>query len=62
MESPRKPIERRREELELFFWAARQALSVVVLAALTVYLIVALIEGQLPGDLLHSRSLLPIDL
>jgi hypothetical protein len=45
----RQPVEARKAERELFFWTARQALKLVVLAALTVYLVVLLIEGRLPG-------------
>lgn len=39
--------------LRLIFWAVREALGVIVLAALAVYfIIVALIEGRLSTELL----------
>jgi hypothetical protein len=46
-------IEERKAKLELFFWTVRQALMLVVLAALTVYLVVSLAEGRLPDELLR---------
>jgi hypothetical protein len=51
----RLPIKDRRAERELFFWTAQQTLKLVMLAALTVYAVVALVEGRLPGAelLLH---------
>lgn len=48
-ERKRRSIEVRKAERELFFWTARQALKLVVLAALTAYLVVSLVEGRLPG-------------
>ncbi|HSZ14884.1 MAG TPA: hypothetical protein VK790_12690 [Solirubrobacteraceae bacterium] len=45
----RQPIEIRKAERELFFWTARQALKLVILAALTAYVVVSLVEGRLPG-------------
>lgn len=45
----RVSIEVRKAERELFFWTARQTLKLVVLAALTAYLLVSLAEGRLPG-------------
>lgn len=48
-ERRRRSIEVRKAERELFFWTARQALKLVVLAALTAYLLVSLVEGRLPG-------------
>jgi hypothetical protein len=49
-------IEERKAQLELFFWAARQALMLVVLAALTVYLVVSLAEGRFPDELLRYQE------
>lgn len=56
-ERKRRSIELRRAERELFFWTARQALKLVVLAALTAYLLVSLVEGRLPGGQLLLRHL-----
>jgi len=53
----RQPIEVRKAERELFFWTARQTLKLVVLAALTAYLLVSLLEGRLPGGELLARYL-----
>jgi len=53
----RAPIAVRRAERELFFWTARQTLKLVVLVALTVYLLVSLLEGRLPGGELLARYL-----
>ncbi|HLM86852.1 MAG TPA: hypothetical protein VK272_11755 [Solirubrobacteraceae bacterium] len=53
----RAPIEVRRAERELFFWTARQTLKLVVLVALTAYLLVSLLEGRLPGGELLARYL-----
>jgi hypothetical protein len=52
-----RPIEVRRAERELFFWTARQAVELVVLAALAAYVIVSLIEGRIPGSDLLLRAL-----
>ena len=52
-----KPIKDRREERELFFWTARQTLRLVVFTALTVYLVLSLLKGQLPGSELLLRLL-----
>jgi hypothetical protein len=49
-------IEDRKAQLELFFWAARQALMLVVLAALTVYLVVSLAEGRFPDEMLRFQE------
>jgi hypothetical protein len=49
MERQTKPISDRRAERELFFWTAQQGLKLLVLAALSAYSIVSLIEGHLPG-------------
>lgn len=55
---PKPPIEARREERELFFWTAGQILRLAGFAALVVYSIVSLIEGNIPGaDVLRSLSL-----
>lgn len=56
-ERQRRAIELRKAERELFFWTARQALKLVVLAALTAYLVVSLLEGWLPGGQLLVRYL-----
>ncbi len=53
----RQPIAVRKAERELFFWTARQTLKLVVLVALTAYLIVSLVEGRLPGGELLVRYL-----
>jgi hypothetical protein len=53
----RTPIEVRRAERELFFWTARQTVKLVVLAALAVYVVISLIEGQLPGSDLLVRAM-----
>lgn len=52
----RSPIEKRRAERELFFWTAyetlalvRQILTVLAVAVVTVYVLVALVDGRLPG-------------
>jgi hypothetical protein len=45
----RQPIEVRKAERELFFWTARQTLKLVIFAAVTVYLVVSLLEGRVPG-------------
>jgi hypothetical protein len=52
-----QPIEARRAERELFFWTARQTLKLVIFAALTAYLVVALAEGRLPGAQMLLRYL-----
>ncbi len=53
----RTPIEVRKAERELFFWTARQAIELVVLAALAAYVVVSLLEGRIPGGELLSRVL-----
>ncbi|MGO9320732.1 MAG: hypothetical protein ACLQBY_08040 [Solirubrobacteraceae bacterium] len=53
----RQPVEVRRAERELFFWTARQTLKLVILAALTAYLVVSLVEGRLPGGEMLLRYL-----
>jgi hypothetical protein len=52
----RKPLKQRRDERELFFWTlrellaiGRQAIRLLLLLAVAIYLIVSLIEGRLPG-------------
>jgi len=49
----RAPLDRRRAERELFFWTARQwvtlTASIVVLISVSAYVIVALIHGQVPA-------------
>jgi hypothetical protein len=51
----RTPIEVRRAERELFFWTARQTIKLVLFAALAVYVVVSLVEGQVPGSGLLLR-------
>jgi hypothetical protein len=53
----RTPIEVRRAERELFFWTARQAIALAVLAAVAVYVIVSLLRGHIPGSELLLRVL-----
>ncbi|HTD08805.1 MAG TPA: hypothetical protein VK680_07925 [Solirubrobacteraceae bacterium] len=53
----RAPIDVRRAERELFFWTARQAIKLVLFAAVAVYVVVSLIEGELPGGQLLLRVL-----
>jgi len=55
-EGKRPSIDARRKERELFFWTVRQALGVVLLAALTAYMVVALAEGRLPDELLRAQG------
>lgn len=47
---PPRAVELHRAERELFFWTARQWLRLIVSLALTVYLVVSLIEGLIFGD------------
>jgi len=53
----RTPIEVRKAERELFFWTARQTLKLVVLAAVAAYMVISLIQGQIPGSELLLRVL-----
>jgi len=53
----RAPIDVRRAERELFFWTARQAIKLVLFAAVAIYVVVSLIEGELPGGALLLRVL-----
>ena len=53
----RAPIEVRRAERELFFWTARQTIKLVLFAAVAIYVVVSLVEGQLPGGGLLMRAL-----
>jgi hypothetical protein len=53
----RAPIDVRRAERELFFWTARQTIKLVLFAAVAVYVVVSLIEGELPGGQLLLRVL-----
>jgi hypothetical protein len=55
--SGRAPIATRKAERELFFWTARQILRLVLLTALTVYVVVSVVEGRLPGGQLLTRLL-----
>jgi hypothetical protein len=43
------PIGDRKAERELFFWTAREALKLVLFAALVVYVVVSVVQGRLPG-------------
>lgn len=49
MGSPHTPLENRRQERELFFWTAHKILKLVILTVLTVYAVVSLVQGQMPG-------------
>jgi hypothetical protein len=51
----RTPIEVRKAERELFFWTAHQTVKLVVLIALAVYVVVSLIQGEIPGRELLLR-------
>jgi hypothetical protein len=53
----RAPIDVRRAERELFFWTARQTIKLVLFAAVAAYVVVSLIEGELPGGQLLLRVL-----
>jgi hypothetical protein len=53
----RQPIEVRKAERELFFWTAYQTLKLVILVALTAYVVASLVEGRLPGGELLLRYL-----
>jgi hypothetical protein len=53
----RTPIEVRRAERELFFWTARQAVKLIVLAAVAAYVVVSLLSGHIPGGELLLRVL-----
>jgi hypothetical protein len=44
-----RTVSRRRAERELFFWTAHKTLRLVLSAAVTVYTVVSLLEGRLPG-------------
>jgi hypothetical protein len=55
-------VETRRAERELFFWTANQGLKlvaqilkIVLLAALSAYFVVSLIEGHVPIELLFRQ-------
>ena len=54
---PRKTrIEARREERELFFWTASEAIRLVAKSVLVAYVLVSLIAGELPGGELLLRA------
>jgi hypothetical protein len=38
-----------KEDLEVFFWAAREVLKLALLTVATAFCIVALIHGEIPG-------------
>jgi hypothetical protein len=57
LQRARTPIEVRKAERELFFWTAHQVLKLIALMALVAYLIVSLVQGQLPGTELLQRVL-----
>lgn len=42
-------LQLRRAERELFFWTAREWLKLIALLALTVYFVIELVHGRLPG-------------
>jgi hypothetical protein len=44
----RAPLDRRREERELFFWTAHEALKLVLAVTFTVYVVVSLVTGHGP--------------
>ena len=44
-----RAVEPRRAERELFFWTAREALKLIVLAAMTAYFVISLISGHFAG-------------
>jgi hypothetical protein len=48
-------IRNRRAERELFFWTAREALKLVLFAALVVYVVVSVVQGRLPGAEMFLR-------
>ena len=52
-----KSLKSRRDERELFFWTAHEAVQLLALVVVTAYLLVALIEGRLHGIELLVRSL-----
>jgi hypothetical protein len=52
-----KPIGERWAERELLFWTIRETLKLVRSAALATYLIVAVVEGELPGAEVVLRGL-----
>lgn len=39
----------RKEDLEIFFWAARELLKLALLTVATAFCIVALLQGEIPG-------------
>jgi len=49
-ERGRPPVEERREERRLFFWTAHETLRLVLFVTLTVYVVVSVAGGQLPGS------------
>jgi hypothetical protein len=50
----RAPIQERKAERELFFWTVEKSLKIVAMAAFTIYTVVSLAEGRVPGaELLH---------
>jgi len=42
-------LARRRKERELFFWTAFMALKLILASALVLYVVVALIDNEVPG-------------
>jgi hypothetical protein len=48
--------------LRLVFWATREALGVVLLAALTAYAVASLAEGRLPSELVAHQTWEPLSL
>ncbi len=44
----RPPVEDRRNERDLFFWTAQQSLRLILAVAITLYVIVSLLNGETP--------------
>jgi len=42
-------LEPHKEDLEIFFWAARELLRLALLTVATAFCIVALLQGEIPG-------------
>ena len=57
LQKARTPIEVRKAERELFFWTAHQTIKLVLLIAIAVYVVVSLVQGEIPGRELILRLL-----
>jgi hypothetical protein len=55
-ERPKPSLEEVWEERRMLFWTIHQVLGAIVLAALTIYFVVSLIEGRLPDELLRMET------